>query len=117
VSYYATLQELPSIKPDCIPIVRDIIEAARRKVALGHPEGFEVELSRFTVEDDGDIHPDEWYDSWQEEEKWIRVLAPYMKYGYILFRGDESDWGYVIEDGKAYHTLIIYQKAAPVDEE
>ena len=116
MSYYATLQELPSIKPACITIVRDIIEAARRKVALGHPEGFEVELARFVVEDDGDLHPDEWYDIWQEEEKWIRVLAPYMKYGYILFRGDESDWGYVIEDGKAYHTLIIYQKAAPVDE-
>ena len=42
---------------------------------------------------------------------------PYMKYGYILFRGDESDWGYVIEEGRAYHTLIIYQRAAPVDDE
>ena len=117
MSYYATLQELPGIKPDCIPIVRDIIEAAKRKVALCHAEGFEVELSRFIVEDDGDIHPDEWYDIWQEEEKWIRVLAPYMKNGYILFRGDESDWGYVIEEGRAYHTLIIYQRAAPVDDE
>ena len=117
MSYYATLQELPGIKPAYVPIVRDIIEAAKRKVALGHAEGFEEELSRFVVEDDGDIHPEEWYDSWQEEEKWIRVLAPYMKYGYILFRGDESDWGYVIEEGKAWHTLIIYQKAAPVDEE
>jgi hypothetical protein len=116
VSYYATLQEIPNIKTDCIPIVRDIIEAANRKVVSGHAEGYEEEISRFTVEDDGDIHPEEWYDIWQEEEKWIRVLAPYMKYGYILFRGDESDWGYVIEDGRAYQTLIIYQRGAPVDE-
>jgi len=116
VSYYAILQELPSIKSACIPLVRDIIEAAKRKVALSHAEDFESELSRFTVEDDGDLHPDEWYDIWQEEEKWIRVLAPYMEYGYILFRGDESDWGYVIEEGKAYQTLIIYQRGAPVDD-
>jgi len=116
VSYYAILQELPSIKSACIPIVRDIIEAAKRKVASSHAVGFEEDLSRFTVEDDGDLHPDEWYDIWQEEEKWIRVLAPYMEYGYILFRGDESDWGYVIEEGKAYQTLIIYQRGAPVDE-
>ena len=116
MSYYATLTELPRIKPACVPIVRDIIEAAKNKVVSGHAEGFESVLSRFVVEDDGDIYPDEWYDKWQEEEKWIRVLAPYMKYGYILFRGDESDWGYVIEEGKAYHTLIIYQRAAPVDE-
>jgi hypothetical protein len=116
VSYYAILQEITRIKPACVPIVRDIIEAAKNKVALGHAEGFEVELSRFVVEGDGDIHPEEWYDNWVEEEKWIRVLAPYMRYGYILFRGDESDWGYVIEEGRAYHTLIIYQRAAPVDE-
>ena len=116
MSYYATLTELPRIKSACIPIVRDIIEAAKRKVALSHAEGFEEDLSRFTVEDDGDLHPDEWYDIWQEEEKWIRVLAPYMEYGYILFRGDESDWGYIIEEGKAYQTLIIYQRGAPVDE-
>lgn len=116
MSYYATLQELPGIKPACIPIVRDIIKAAKSKVASSHAEGFEVDISRFIVEDDGDLHPDEWYDSWQEDEAWIRVLAPYLKNGYILFRGDESDWGYVIEDGRAYHTLIIYQKAAPVDD-
>jgi len=116
VSYYATLQELPGIKPDCIPIVRDTIAAAKKKVSLSHAEGYEEELSRFTVEDDGDIHPDEWYDKWQEDESWIRVLAPYLKNGYSMFRGDDSDWGYVIEEGKAYQTLIIYQKAAPVDE-
>ena len=117
MGYYAVLQELPAIKPACIPIVRDIIEAAKRKVALGHPEGFEEELSRFIVEDDGEIHPgEEWYDTWDNDEAWIRVLAPYLKNGYILFRGDESDWGYVIEEGRAYHTLIVYQKAAPVDD-
>ena len=116
MSYYATLQELPRIKPDCIPIVRDILEAAKKKVASGHAEGFEEELSRFCVEDDGDIHPDEWYDTWENDENWIRVLAPYFKNGYILFRCDESDLGYVIEEGRAYHTLIIYQRAAPVDE-
>ena len=116
MSYYATLTELPGIKPECIPIVRDIIEAARHKVALSRAEGFEEELSRFVVEDDGDIHPEEWYDTWDNDEAWIRVLATYMRNGYILFRGDESDWGYVIEEGRAYHTLIIYQRAAPVDE-
>ena len=116
MSYYATLQELPGIKPDCIPIVRDVIVAAKCKVAIGHAESFEVELSRFIVEDDGDLHPDEWYDTWDHEEDWIRVLAPYLKNGYILFRGDESDWGYVIEDGRAYQTLIIYQRGAPLDE-
>ena len=116
MSYYATLTELPRIKPACVPIVRDIIEAAKNKVVSGHAEGFESVLSRFVVEDDGDIHPDEWYDTWDNDEDWIRVLSPYMKNGYILFRGDESDWGYVIEGGKAWHTLIIYQKAAPVDD-
>jgi len=117
--YYATLQELPGIKRKHIPLVRDIIEAAQNKVKLSKPqdlEGYEAELSRFTVEDDGDIHPDEWYDTWDNDENWIRVLAPYFRNGYILFRGDESDWGYVIEEGRAYHTLIIYQRAAPVDE-
>ena len=42
------------------------------------------ELSRFIVEDDGDIHPEEWYDNWQEDENWIRVLTPCMKNGYML---------------------------------
>ena len=63
MSYYATLRELPSIKQGCIPIVRDIIEAAKKKVALSQSEGFEEELLRFTVEDDRYIHSDEWYDS------------------------------------------------------
>ena len=116
MSYYATLQELPGIKPACIPIVRGIIEAAKRKVAKGHAEGYEEELSRFMVEEDGDIHPEKWYDKWDNDEDWIRVLAPYLRNGYILFRGDDADWGYVIEDGRAYHTLTIYQKAAPVDD-
>jgi hypothetical protein len=89
VSYYATLQELPEIKLACIPIVRDIIKAARNKVALSHATGFERELSQFTVKDNGDIHPDEWYDIWQEDESWIRVLAPYFRNGYILLRSDD----------------------------
>jgi hypothetical protein len=71
VSYFVTLQELPAIKPEYIPIVRDIIEAAKKKVALSQSEGFEEELFRFTVEDDGDIHSDEWYDIGQEDEAWI----------------------------------------------
>jgi len=75
VSYYATLQEIPGIKPDCIPIVRDIIEAAKRKVSLSHAEGFEEELSRFSVEDDGDIHPDEWYCSGSKESGQIEGIA------------------------------------------
>ena len=69
MSYYAILQELPSIK---------------RKVSLSDSEGFEVELPRFIVEDDRDIHRGEWYDNWQEDESWIRVLSPYMKNGYML---------------------------------
>ena len=84
MSYYATLPELPGIKPDCIPIVRDIIEAAKRMVALSQQERYESELSRFVVEDDGDIHPEEWYDNRQEDENWIRVLTPCMKNGYML---------------------------------
>jgi hypothetical protein len=117
LSYYAILQELPGIKPACIHVVRDIIEAAKKKVALGHAEGYEEELSQFIVEPDGDIHPvEEWYGIWQEDEKWIRVLSPYLRNGYILFRGDDSDWGYIIEGGKAWHTLIIYQRAAPLEE-
>ena len=43
-------------------------------MALGHPEGFDVELSQFIVEDDGDIHPEEGYGRWQEDDQWIRVL-------------------------------------------
>ena len=84
MGYYATLQGLPSIKSACIPIVRDIIAAAQKKVALGHAEGYEEELSRFIVEGDGEIHPEEWYDNWQEDESWIRVLSPHMKNGYML---------------------------------
>ena len=63
MSYFVTLQELPAIKPEYIPIVRDIIEAAKKKVALSQSEGFEEALFRFTVEEDGDIHLDEWYAS------------------------------------------------------
>ena len=73
MSYYATLHEIPGIKPDCIPIVRDIIEAAKRKVELAHAEQFEEELSRFFVEDDGDIHPEEWYDTWENDEAWTLI--------------------------------------------
>lgn len=58
MGYYATLQEIPRIKPDCIPIVRDIIEAAKPVVALSQQERYESELSRFVVEEDGDIHPE-----------------------------------------------------------
>ena len=84
MGYYAILQELPGIKEACILIVRDIIEAAKRMVALSQQERYESELSRFVVEDDGDIHRGEWYDNWQEDESWIRVLSPYMKNGYML---------------------------------
>ncbi len=108
MSYYSTLQEIPGIKLEYITLVRCIIIVTKNKIRLAIPqdlEGYEEELSRFIVEDDGDIHPDEWYDIWQADEAWIRVLAPYFKNGYILFRGDESDWGYVIEEGRAYHTL------------
>lgn len=58
MAYYAILQELPGIKEACIPIVRDIIKAAKRMEALSQQERYESELSRFVVEDDGDIHPE-----------------------------------------------------------
>ena len=84
MGYYAILQELPGIKEACILIVRDIIEAAKRMVALSQQERYESELSRFVVEDDGDIHPEKWYDNWPEDENWIRVLTPCMINGYML---------------------------------